>query len=127
MFSRKAYEKTGIINEALNMCLDYEYWIRLAQNYEFGFINEFIGATRMYEGTKTSMMQQQHLLEAINILMKYYGKVPMKWIVSKILADHVDGIMRYIPRGILIILLLPFRNKVIKDCLKGRKDDQSVT
>ena len=123
LFSRKAYEATGPIDETLKMCLDYEYWIRLAQRYDFGFIKEYIGSTRMYGETKTSMMQQQHLKEAMNILMKYYGKVPMQWIVTKVLADYPGSVLRYIPKRILGVLLRPVRKKVIAGSLDGNSDD----
>lgn len=119
MFSKKAYETVGPLNESLKMCLDYEYWIRLSQEYEFGFIKEYIGATRMYGETKTSTMQQQHLKEGINILMKYYGKVPTHWVVSKILSDRPKSILQHIPRRVLMILLYPFREIVIHRSIEG--------
>lgn len=119
MFSREAYRAIGPINEELKMCLDYEYWIRLAQKYEFGFIREYIGSTRMYGETKTSRMQQQHLKEAIRTLMKYYGDVPMHWIVTKILADHPHSIWHKLPRRLLIVLFRPLKRKTIQKSLKG--------
>uniref|UniRef100_UPI004057303A glycosyltransferase family 2 protein n=1 Tax=Acetatifactor sp. TaxID=1872090 RepID=UPI004057303A len=119
MFSARAYEKTGIINESLKMCLDYEYWIRLAQEYEFGLIKEYIGSTRMYGETKTATMQQQHLKEGIYILTQYYGRVPMTWVVTKVLADRPKSILQYVPRRILMVLLYPFRNKIILKSLEG--------
>ncbi len=123
LFSRKAYETTGSINERLKMCLDYEYWIRLAQTYEFGFIKEYIGSTRIYGDTKTSTMQQQHLKEAMGILLKYYGKVPMHWIVTKVLADYPRSVLRFIPKRILGVLLWPARKKVLAASLDGNADD----
>lgn len=119
MFSKKAYEEVGQINEALKMCLDYEYWIRLAKKYEFGLIKEYIGSTRMYGETKTSTMQQQHLKEGISILMKFYGKVPMHWVVTKVLADRPKSILQYVPRRVLMMLLYPFRKEVIQRSLEG--------
>lgn len=119
LFSRKAYENTGTINESLKMCLDYEYWIRLAQRYDFGFLKEFVGSTRMYSETKTSTMQQQHLKEAINILMKYYRDVPMHWIIAKVLADHPDSMLNSIPPRLRVVLVYPFKKKVIKKSLMG--------
>lgn len=123
MFSRKAYRETGLINKNLNMCLDYEYWMRLAKSYEFGFIKEYIGATRMHENTKTSTMKQQHLKEAISIMQKYYKNVPMRWIAEKILADYPKSILKYIPRRLLILLLLPFRRQIINASMEGNLYD----
>lgn len=119
LFSRKAYEETGPLNEQLKMCLDYEYWIRLAQKYEFGFLREYIGCTRLYDMTKTSTMQQRHLTEAIGILMQYYGRVPMHWIVTKILADNPDSILKYIPRRVLLVLLYPIKKRTIRKSLSN--------
>lgn len=123
LFSKAAYENIGPINSKLIMCLDYEYWIRLAGKYEFGFIKEYIGSTRIYGNTKTSTMQQQHLKEAICILMKFYGRVPMHWIVTKMLIDYPRGVLQWIPRRVLMILLLPFRKRVIRKCMKGNWND----
>ncbi len=123
MFSKEAYETTGPINSSLTMCLDYEYWIRLASKYKFGFIKEYIGSTRVYEGTKTSTMQQRHLKEAIFILMKFYGRVPMHWIVTKMLTDYPKSVLQWIPRRVLMMLLLPFRKKVIRTSMEGNWND----
>lgn len=121
MFSKMAYDNVGPINDRLKMCLDYEYWIRLAQKYKFGYLNEYIGATRIYESTKTSTLQAQHLQEAFNILNEYYGKVPMRWVVTKYLCGTHKKILHYLPKRILMIFLLPIRNKIIKECLRNQE------
>lgn len=120
LFSRKAYESTGIINESLKMCLDYEYWIRLARRYRFGYLKEYIGSTRMYNETKTSTMQQQHLKEAISILMKYYGEVPMHWVATKILTDYPGSILNHVSPIFCMFLMYPFKKKIIKKILEEK-------
>ena len=120
LFSREAYRVTGPLNEALKMCLDYEYWIRLAQHYQFGFLREYIGATRIYGETKTATMQQIHLQEAITILDYYYKKVPMHWIITKILADNPSSLLQVIPRTILMVLLYPQKKQVIEQCKREK-------
>lgn len=117
LFSKDAYLKAGPINVNLKMCLDYEYWIRLSQIYTFGYIPEYIGCTRMYGETKTATMQQQHLKEAVQILMKYYGDVPMQWIVTKYLAEHPRSIWQIIPKRVLKKVLRPIKRSVIVNCL----------
>ncbi|MDE7310460.1 MAG: glycosyltransferase [Eubacterium sp.] len=122
LFSRRAYEQTGALNETLRMCLDYEYWIRLAQTYAFGMIKEYIGATRMYAQTKTATMQTVHVEEAISVLQRYYGSVPMHWAVTKVLANHPQGLLQLVPRRLLILLLYPWKAKILKDSRMGKKD-----
>lgn len=118
MFSKKAYQEIGPLNTKLQMCLDYEYWIRLAQKYEFGFVKEYIGATRMYGETKTSTMQKVHLQEGITILQKYYGRVPMHWVVTCWLADRTKSVWHRIPKRILLIALKPFKKVIIQNYLR---------
>lgn len=125
MFSRKAYEETGRLNENLKMCLDYEYWMRLARKYKFGYLEEYIGATRMYGETKTATMQQTHLNEAITVLMRYYGKVPMHWIATKILADHPNYFLERVPGRILRVMLYPLRPHVIRQVMKEKDNDKN--
>lgn len=115
LFSRRAYERTGKLNESLQMCLDYEYWIRLARRYEFGMIREYIGVTRMHAQTKTATMQAVHVREAVRILQRYYGKVPMHWAVTKVLAEHPNGLLQKIPKRALMVLLYPWKKR-ITDC-----------
>lgn len=123
LFSRRAYEQTGPLNEKLQMCLDYEYWIRLSEKYDFGFIKEYIGATRMHAQTKTATMQAVHAKEAIRILYRYYGKVPVHWVVTKVLADHPQGLVQAVPKRLLMLVLYPWKGKIIKGILMGNDDD----
>lgn len=122
LFSKAAYLRVGPINADLKMCLDYEYWIRLSKEYTFGYIPEYIGCTRMYSETKTATMQQQHLKEAFQILMKYYGDVPMQWVVTKYLADHPGSIWRILPKRVLKRVLLPIKKSVVANSLREEKN-----
>lgn len=114
MFSKEAYLDVGPIDNNMRMCLDYEYWMRLATKYSFGFIKEYIGCTRMYEDTKTSTMQKRHIKEAMQILEKYYGRVPMRWIVTGYLELYPESIARHIPGHILMILLYTRKEGIIQ-------------
>lgn len=113
LFSRRAYERVGAFNEKLRMCLDYEYWIRLAEHYEFGMIREYIGATRMYAQTKTATMQRVHVKEAVGILRQYYGEVPMHWAVTKMLAEHPNRLLFKVPKRVLMVLLYPWKERIL--------------
>jgi len=113
MFSRKAYKEVGKLDESLHMCMDYEYWMRLAQKYEFGFLREYIGSTRLYGETKTATMQHCHLQEAVKILQMYYGRVPMRWVVTKYLCEHPDSVFHKFPRRVLMLILFPYKGKII--------------
>lgn len=118
MFSKKAYEEIGPVNTELHMCMDYEYWIRLAQRFSFGYVEKYIGATRMYGETKTSTMQKRHLAEGVAILKKFYGEVPMHWVVTCWLAERSGSVWGMIPKRILMVVLMPFRQRIIQTFLR---------
>lgn len=124
MFSRAAYENVGGLNEKLQMCLDYEYWIRLARIYEFGFLKKYIGASRMYSETKTSKMQNVHLQEAICILQHYYGNVPMRWIIAKEKNEHPNSAVFRMPDILLRLLLQPTKRKIVERLLREVQNDK---
>lgn len=88
MIEEALWEECGGLNPRLQMCLDYELWIRIAKRCNFGFCGEVIGNTRMYEDTKTATMQLQHLKEAVAILHYHYGVVPAHWLYALYLETH---------------------------------------
>lgn len=122
LFSRRAYERTGALNEKLRMCLDYEYWIRLAKTYEFAMLEDYIGSTRMYAQTKTATMQAVHVEEAVAVLKQHYGKVPMHWAVTKVLARHPQGVLHRMPKRLLMLLLYPWKERILKGSGMENKD-----
>ena len=92
VFIRKAaWDKAGGLNAKLQMCLDYDMWIRLSREYPFTYVDAVIGNTRIYDQTKTSQCQDRHLLEGIYILNQHYGLVPRPWVSEKYVRDKFGG------------------------------------
>lgn len=119
LVDKKVWEENGGLDERLKMCLDYELWIRLSKKYKFGYLEEYIGNTRVYEETKTSTLQDIHLNEAISILHKQYGKVPINWIYTKWLYKYnLNDFKKPINRIIKLCLLL-VRGRYIKEAQKN--------
>lgn len=88
MIEESLWEERGGLNSSLQMCLDYELWIRIAKICTFGFYEGYVGNTRIYKDTKTATMQLQHLREAVSILLHHYGKVPIHWLYALYLEMH---------------------------------------
>lgn len=107
------WEKEGGLDERLFMCLDYEFWIRLAKRYSFVYCDEFIGNTRMYEDTKTAKMTGQHLSEAICILQKQFGYVPMRWVSAWWLWNKGIDIKCRALLCLLRICLMPTKRRIV--------------
>ena len=71
----------------------------------------------MYEDTKTAMMRKQHLTEAICVLQKQFGYVPMRWISAWWLEGKgicvKNRVLLWVIRGVLVLK----RRKII-DCIE---------
>lgn len=107
--SYTAWKAVGGLDERLQMCLDYELWIRLSKIYEFGYYEAVVGNTRIYSETKTATMLGRHLSEAVTILYKQYGKVTIDWIYKW--AKYLDktGIYTILPKRVVKLWLLPWK------------------
>lgn len=82
-FRRRVIERFGFIDESLNFCMDYEYWLRLAiSGAKFVYLPEVLAGTRVYPETKTSRCVLEASLEAFHMLQKRLGYVPSDWMIN---------------------------------------------
>jgi hypothetical protein len=80
LIRRSAWEKVGGVDPSLHMAMDYDVWWRLFKYLgPLHFLNEFVAVNREHETTKTNTQRHRHYEEAIKIVRKHYGKVPLKW------------------------------------------------
>jgi glycosyltransferase involved in cell wall biosynthesis len=78
-FTRKIYDKVGGIDQSLQMCMDYELWIRMAQETDFLHIQDTIATSRLYDENKTLGQRDRVYNEIIFALQRHYGRVHIKW------------------------------------------------
>ena len=80
LIRRSAWEAIGGLDPTLYMTMDYDLWWRLLKNRgPLGFVDEFVAVNREHENTKTNTKRRQHYQEAMKVVRKYYGSVPLKW------------------------------------------------
>ncbi|MFT4059626.1 MAG: glycosyltransferase family 2 protein [Legionella sp.] len=80
LIRRTAWEAINGLNPKLHMAMDYDLWWRLYRN--FGpprFVDNFIAVNREHANTKTKTQRRLHYKEAMQIVRKQYGSVPLKW------------------------------------------------
>ncbi len=78
---RSVVEKYGLLQENLEYCMDYEYWIRLAlAGVRFSWFRETLAATRLHKETKTLGARLEVHTEINNMLKEKLGYVPMRWL-----------------------------------------------
>ena len=80
LIRRSAWENINGVDSKLHLAMDYDLWWRLFK--EFGplkFLNEFVAVNREHEGTKTRNFRRRHYKEAMHVVQKYHGRLPLKW------------------------------------------------
>lgn len=80
LIRRSAWEAVGGVDAKLHMVMDYDLWWRLfKQTGSLQFLDDFVAVNREHEDTKTKTQRRRHYQEAMGVVRKYYGQVPLKW------------------------------------------------
>jgi glycosyltransferase involved in cell wall biosynthesis len=91
-FRRSVVEKVGLLDEALQYCMDYEYWLRAGAESEFHYLSQTLAGSRMYNENKTLGARTKVHEEICDMLHKQIGQVPSKWVFAyaHAIADEQD-------------------------------------
>ena len=74
--------------------LDYDLWIRMSKRFRLVHIDALIAASRMHPDNKTLGSRANHYREAIMVVKRGFGHVPMKWF-REAAAHRVDGVDQF--------------------------------
>jgi GT2 family glycosyltransferase len=84
LIRRGAWEAAGGVDEKLHMAMDYDLWWRLFKGGgPPAYVDEFVAVNREHGGTKTSSQRRLHYREAMDVVRRHYGRVPLKWYVAQ--------------------------------------------
>ncbi|HEX4231404.1 MAG TPA: glycosyltransferase family 2 protein [Bryobacteraceae bacterium] len=87
-FRRSAYEAVGGLDISLKTVFDYDLWIRMSQSYRFISIPSCAAASRMHVENLSLGRRDLVFQEAIQLLKRHYGYVPLQWIYGSIQYSH---------------------------------------
>jgi glycosyltransferase involved in cell wall biosynthesis len=84
LIRRAAWESVGGVDESLHLALDYDLWWRLYRRFGTPqFVDAFVAVNRAHGETKTATQRGNHYREAIDVVRRHYGRVPLKWYLAQ--------------------------------------------
>ena len=81
-FRRRLTERVGLLDDRLQYCMDYEYWLRLGAITPFVRLKRKLAGSRMYTDNKTLGARVAVHREMNGMLKRRLGMVPAKWIYA---------------------------------------------
>ncbi|MGC9453701.1 MAG: glycosyltransferase family 2 protein [Phycisphaerae bacterium] len=82
-FRRRVLERFGLLDESLQYCMDYEYWLRLARGgARFAYIDEVLAGSRLHPDTKTLSRRLEVHSEICRMFRERFGRVPGAWLLG---------------------------------------------
>jgi glycosyltransferase involved in cell wall biosynthesis len=83
-FRRTAFEAVGGVDASLHLAMDYDLWWRLYRRFgKPAFVDDFVAVNRVHGATKTATLRRRHYDEAIGVVKRHYGRVPLKWYLAQ--------------------------------------------
>lgn len=80
LMRRSAWDAIGGVDEKLHMAMDYDLWWRLYKRFgPLHFVDEFVAVNREHAETKTKTLRRRHYQEAMAVVRRHHGSVPLKW------------------------------------------------
>jgi GT2 family glycosyltransferase len=80
LIRRSAWESCGGADEKLKMAMDYDLWWRLLKHSgQPIFVDKFLATNRDHEHTKTRTNRRLHYKEAMSVVKRHFGSIPIKW------------------------------------------------
>lgn len=94
-FRKKLVDEYGYLDDKLQYCMDYDYWLRLGKGEKFYRLNELIAGSRLYDDNKTLGARRKVHEEMLTMQEKNLGKASEKWIynLAHVIVDEM-GIPR---------------------------------
>lgn len=99
LIRRSVWESVGGLNPDYHMALDYDLWWRIyRQAGEPIYLKETIASMRIHDAAKTAVFRSRHYREAMQVLSRHYGRVPMKWYLVWPYAVWIRTVARLLRR-----------------------------
>ncbi len=93
---RSAWECAGGVDARLHMAMDYDLWWRIYRACGVPrFLDDYVAVNRVHAETKTNTQRVRHYREAIEVVRKHHGSVPLKWWLAQPYAVWFKSVWPY--------------------------------
>jgi len=91
LIRRNSWDRVGGLNCDFELAFDYDLWwkLYLLNNYNPGYVDNYISVNRVHSKTKTINFRKEHYKEAMSISMNYAGYLHPKWIFYYLYAVFI--------------------------------------
>ena len=87
---RSVFDKYGKFDESLKVCMDYDFWLKVKDKTNWGFLNRVISAYAIRPGARSTSQKyrKSNLAETAKVLKRYL--TPLEYMTSLIINKLVD-------------------------------------
>ena len=108
LIRRSAWDKVAGLDETLHMAMDYDLWWRLFNALGTPrFVDSYVAVNRDHDQTKTNALRRLHYQEAISVVRRHYGRVPLKWWLAQPYSVWYRSWQNRIARGLSSSTAMP--------------------
>lgn len=100
-WSHRIMKRIGLLDQRLDCCLDYDYWLRIAgANGVVKHIEDYLSCSRDYGETKTRSRRKEIFREIFSLSLKRLGYVNRSWIkqwINYLKYEELSFLTRLLP------------------------------
>jgi len=82
LFTKKAWEACGPLDEKVHIALDVDLWLKIAKNYRFKKINAVLSHSLTHEGAKTTAFRGLMTVDLAMVINKHGGEAGARRILE---------------------------------------------
>ncbi|MBS4095623.1 MAG: glycosyltransferase [Sulfuricella sp.] len=83
LMRREVWEAVDGVDENLHLAMDYDLWWKILRRFgPLAFVPEFVATNRVHSLTKTASQRREHYREAMEVVRRHTGGVPLKWYLA---------------------------------------------
>mgnify|MGYP006086026627 FL=1 len=96
LIRRDVWEASGGLDESLQFAMDFDLWWKCyLHGGDFTYVRTFCAANRLHQDTKTHNNIESHYAESMRVVLKHYGKVPIKWLLLLPIMRVIRGMAAF--------------------------------